>query len=281
MRYLYETHLHTAGVSKCAISAGADYVAPYADKGYTGIMVTDHFFNANTAISRKLPWEKWVNNFYSGFEKTRDAGAKYGLDVFFGWEETFESCDDYLIYGLDKQWLLEHPEVRKWTRREQYLAVKASGGCVVQAHPFRQRYYISRIVLSAGCSDAVEVMNGGHEDGTFDYLAYCYAKKTGKPMTSGTDIHDASIIEYGDAFGVYLDKKLESINDYVNIILNKEYIGLKTDESRIESQSELYSRMIKEDSSGDHCGSSWVHSPVEIRDENDKITGRHWKEYIF
>ncbi|MDR0302406.1 MAG: histidinol-phosphatase [Treponema sp.] len=264
MAYLYETHLHTAPVSKCAVSGGADYIAGYKDLGYTGIMVTDHFYNANCGLDRNLEWKDWVNEFYRGYEEAKEEGDKRGLDVFFGWEETFDGRDDYLIYGLDKQWLLEHPEVRHWSRGEQYAAVKKAGGCVVQAHPFREREYISRIVLSAGCVDAVEVANvGNNNNKTFDALALRYAKKINKPMTAGTDIHDAKSITYEGVLGVYLDKKLTSIADYVKIVCNNEIAGLKVDESRFVFH-----------------GTESVSLPVDIRDEEDKITGKSWKEVI-
>ena len=264
MAYLYETHLHTYGVSKCAVSLGADYIAGYIDKGYSGMIVTDHFYNANCAVSRKLPWKEWVNRFYQGYEEAREEGARRGFDVFFGWEETFDGCDDYLIYGLDKQWLYDHPEVRTWTRGEQYRAVREGGGCVVQAHPFRQRAYISRIVLSAGCVDAVEVVNGGHEDVSYDALAYRYAQKIGKPSTAGSDIHDAYSIYYGDIFGVYSKNKLNNINDFVKMILEDNIAGIKSYESRL-----------------DFYGTENVKLPVEIRDEKDMVTGKTWKEMIF
>jgi hypothetical protein len=261
--YLYETHLHTAGVSKCAVSGGADYIAPYRDMGFTGIIVTDHFFNGNSGLSRKLPWNDWVNEFCRGYEEAKEEGDKRGLDVFFGWEETFDSCDDYLVYGLDKAWLLEHPEVRSWSRGEQYAAVKKAGGCVVQAHPFRERHYISRVILSAGCVDAVEAANSGNEDRAHDALAFRYANKLNKPMTAGTDIHSAGQIRYEDVFGVYLDKKLNSIADYVKVICNNEIAGIKAGESRLIFH-----------------GTESVKLPFEIRDENDRITGKHWKEVI-
>jgi hypothetical protein len=262
MAYLYETHLHTAGPSKCGISRGWEYIAGYIEKGYSGIIVTDHFFNANTGINRKLPWKEWVNQFCRGYEEAKEEGLKKGLDVFFGWEETFDSCDDYLVYGLDKQWLLEHPEVCKWTRGEQYREVKAAGGCVVQAHPFRQRYYIQRVILSAGCVDAVEVANGGN-DNEADALAFRYAKKLGKPMLAGSDIHNASDIYNVEIFGVYLDKKLESIGDYVKAVCNNEITGIKTEKGRL-----------------DFHGNERITLPVEIRDKDDRITGKDWKELV-
>ena len=261
--YLYETHLHTSEVSKCASSGGADYISGYKELGYSGIIVTDHFLHGNCAISRKLPWEEWVNRFCQGFERAKEEGDRQGFSVFFGWEETFDGCDDYLVYGLDKNWLLAHPEARNWTRKEQYKAVRDAGGCVVQAHPFRQRFYIPRVVLSTGCVDAVEVANGGHDDSTFDALAYRYAKKIGKPMVSGTDIHDVSSVYESELYGVYSEKKLNSIDDYVKMILNNNIAGFKTEKGRL-----------------DFHGHERVTIPAEIRDEQDNITGRHWKEFI-
>ena len=262
MRYLYETHLHTAEVSKCASSRGADYIAAYIDKGYTGIIVTDHFFNGNCALPRRLPWKEWVNQFCIGYERAKEEGDKRGLDVFFGWEETFDSGDDYLVYGLDKKWLLEHEQVRNWTRGEQYRIVKQSGGCVVQAHPFRQRDYIQRIVLSTGCADGVEVANCGNAV-SFDSLAYRYAKKLGKTMTAGTDIHNVSNVYDGNVLGVYLNKKLNNITDYVKAICNNEIAGINANLLNLKA---------------DYNEDVWL--PVEIRDENDKKTYKHWREVI-
>jgi len=263
MAYLYETHLHTSPVSKCAISRGSDYIAGYQDLGYSGIIVTDHFFHGNCSLSKRLPWAEWVNRFCQGYEDAYNEGLKQNFDVFFGWEETFDGYDDYLVYGLDKNWLLDHPEVRNWTRGEQFHTVKESGGCVVQAHPFRQRAYIPKIVLSTGCVDAVEVANGGHEDVSFDALASRYAKKIGKPATAGTDIHDAADIEYNEIFGIYTENKLNSISDYVGVILNNKITGLRIDEDRIK-----------------YHGTENVSLTVEIRDINDEVTGKHWKEFI-
>ena len=260
--YLYETHLHTAGVSKCAVSGGADYISGYIDKGYSGLIVTDHFFNANCALSRKLPWSEWVKQFYRGFEEAKNEGDRRGFDVFFGWEETFEGCDDYLVYGLDKDWLLEHPEVRTWTRGEQYRSVKEAGGCVVQAHPFRQRYYIKKVVLSAGCVDAVEVANGGN-DIEADVLAYHYAKKINKPMLAGSDIHDAMGTLNDEVLGIYLHEKPKNIADFVSAICNNEIASLKTGQRRFDFPV---------------CDN--MDLPVEIRDEEDMVTDKHWKDYI-
>ncbi|MDR2110496.1 MAG: PHP domain-containing protein [Spirochaetaceae bacterium] len=261
--YLYETHLHTVQSSACGVSRGQDYIRRYIDAGYTGIIVTDHFFRGNTAINRNLAWREWVNQFCRGYEETREAGERLGLDVFFGWEETFDGADDYLIYGLDKAWLLEHPESRRWTRGEQYRAAGQYGGCVVQAHPFRQHYYIPRINLSGGCVDAVEAANAGNQERSYDSLAKRYAEKLNLPVTAGSDIHEVEQFEWGAIFGVYLNKKMDSIADYVRAIKGKTIAGLRITKGRC-----------------DYLGTETVSLPVDIRDKNDRSTGQDLWEWF-
>ncbi|MDR3161291.1 MAG: PHP domain-containing protein [Spirochaetaceae bacterium] len=233
MSYLYETHLHTRQASSCGISEGYEYIEKYRDRGYTGIIVTDHFFNGNTPINRNLPWRKWVNRFCQGYEDTREEGEKRGLDVFFGWEETFDG-DDYLIYGLDKAWLLEHPESARWTRREQYETVGRYGGCVVHAHPFRQHYYINRIYLNPAVVDAVEAANGGNHEQSYDALAMRYAENLALPVTAGSDIHDIDQFEEDTIFGVYLEERMNTIADYVAAIRTNRIAGLKMSPGRCD-----------------------------------------------
>ena len=46
-KYIYETHLHTSEGSACGRSKAADIVHAYKAAGYTGIIITDHFFYGN------------------------------------------------------------------------------------------------------------------------------------------------------------------------------------------------------------------------------------------
>ena len=49
--FRYETHLHTAEGSGCASASGAEQARRYKALGYDGIIVTDHFFNGNCAVT--------------------------------------------------------------------------------------------------------------------------------------------------------------------------------------------------------------------------------------
>ncbi|MDR0669035.1 MAG: PHP domain-containing protein [Treponema sp.] len=265
MAYLYETHLHTCQSSACASAAGREYIPYYLDAGYSGIVVTDHFFRGNSTLDPYLPWRAWVREFCRGYEDAREEGARRGLDVFFGWEETFEG-DDYLVYGLDKEWLLEHPEVRRWTRREQYQAVQAAGGCVVHAHPFRQHDYIEEVCLAPRLIDAVEVANAGNREQGYDALALRYAEKLGLPLSAGSDIHHIEQAEAGELYGVYLREKPENSAAFAAMIKAGEVRG--TADLRIEA-GRLESR-----------GDEALHTPLKILDETEQPISRNFWDFL-
>lgn len=213
--YKYETHLHTKEGSACASCGGREYIDIYLKLGYTGIIVTDHFFNGNCAVPKDLPWEDRVELFCKGYEEAKEEGDRKGLKVFFGWEANYD-CDEYLIYGLDKKWLLKHPEIMEWDQKEQHDNIKKAGGLVVQAHPFRERDYIERINLHPFQADAIEICNSGNQT-AWDALAFKLSKKYKMPVTAGSDIHRASSVAFG-CYGVAFDTPLKDMSDYVKRI---------------------------------------------------------------
>ena len=78
MKYVYETHLHTVEASACARTKGEDYIDYMKGLGYSGIIVTDHFFTGNSCVPRDLSWEERVNIYCSGYEHALEkAGKQY------------------------------------------------------------------------------------------------------------------------------------------------------------------------------------------------------------
>ncbi|MDR2181570.1 MAG: PHP domain-containing protein [Treponema sp.] len=244
MGFLYETHLHTSQSSACGESPGRDYIQRYIDHGFTGIMVTDHFFNSNCSADRTLPWSEWVKRYCEGYEDARNEGEKRGLDVFFGWEETFDG-DDFMIYGLDRAWLLEHPEVVRWNREELFRETRRGGGCVIQAHPFRQHHYIRTVHLAPFLIDAVEAANRGNHDAWYDSMAAEYARILKLPLVAGSDIHLASDLDDGGPYGIELEEKCSSIKDFVDLILRRGRIDLRIPAGRCDLSGEDRSRPFK------------------------------------
>lgn len=217
--YKYETHLHTIEASACARSKAAEYPEYYKSLGYDGIFVTDHFFNGNTRIPEYESWERRVNEFCLGYERAKEAGDAIGLPVFFGWEANFDG-DEFLIYGLDKQWLLEHPDMLSWSRDEQYDIIHGDGGLVVQAHPFRERPYLHSIFLNPDNCDAWESYNSCNET-THNRNAEIYCLEHDIFMTGGSDIHLIGSIDEARLSGMAFEYPLECACDYTDAVLNR------------------------------------------------------------
>lgn len=215
MPYKYEVHMHTAESSKCGVTPAAEYISHFKELGYDGIIITDHFYHGNTAIDRSLPWPEFVTEFCKGYEAAKAEGDKQGFKVFFGWEENHD-CDEYLIYGLDKEWLIAHPELKDADQAETYRIIHEAGGLVVHAHPFRERGYIRDVNIHPFQCDAMEACNFGNPPYQ-DILAYNFCKQRGKIMTSGTDLHNVNVLPNSCA-GMVFDEPLESIQDYVRLV---------------------------------------------------------------
>ncbi len=226
--YLYETHMHTSECSACGAGSGAEMAGVYAAAGYTGVIVTDHFFYGNTAVDRRLPWSQWVEKFCLGYEHVKAEGDKLGLQVFFGWESCYGGTE-FLVYGPDKEWLLTHPEIRDATVEEQIDLVHEAGGIVCQAHPFREADYISEIRLFPDHVDAVEGINASHSslvkktrNPEFNDRAIKYAKENHLPMTAGSDQHSTQMLWGGMVF----PRKLADIHDFNRAVLQGEALRL-------------------------------------------------------
>lgn len=212
--YFYETHMHTAEASACATGTGAKMVRAYSSLGYTGVIITDHFLNGNTAIPGGLPWEKRIELFCRGYENALEEGKKTGLHVFFGWEYAFNGTE-FLTYGLDKEFLLKHPDMLEWSVEKYIRVVHDHGGFIVHAHPFREAPYIPRIRLYPQWVDAVEVINASHLDPSFNEKAKEYAKKHGLLQLSGSDSHHADCIFGG---GMAFERELYTIFDFIEAV---------------------------------------------------------------
>lgn len=221
--YLYETHMHTREGSACASASGEEMADCYKAAGYTGIIITDHNWYGNTRVDRSLPWEEWVDEFFKGYEGAKKRGDEIGLQVFPGWEAGYDGAE-FLIYGVTPDELKAHPELKDATVEEQLNIVHSLGGMVIQAHPYREAWYITVIRLYPEYADGLEIINASHSnppDGTrhkvvYDDRAVALRAETGLPGTAGSDQHHTQSI----GGGVMFPTKLTSIEDYISRIKN-------------------------------------------------------------
>ena len=213
--YLIETHLHTKEGSACGAATGEEQAIARKADGYDTIIVTDHFYRGNTAPSRDLPWEEYVNQFCRGYENAKKVGDEIGLTVLFGLEDNFHGAE-FLIYGISKEWLLAHPEMIHWSPREEYLHIHNAGGYVVQAHPFRERDYLEGIAVYPKHIDAVEAINSSQSKLMNDHALW-FAKEYDFPVSAGSDIHSKRPI----LGGMRTKEKINTIEDYIALLRDR------------------------------------------------------------
>ena len=246
--YLYETHLHTLEGSACAHYTAKEMVRACKEYGYTGIFVTDHNWGGNTAVNRKLPWDEWVNLFCKGYENAKEEGDKIGLDVFFSYEAGYAGTE-FLLYGIDKEWMLANPTLRHASIEELYELVHQKGGMVIHAHPYREEDYIPEIRLFPEWVDGVEAVNAMHSNSKsvshnapeYDEKAIAYAREHKFPMTAGSDIHYTNLLGGGVAF----KRKLTSGADYVKAVLSGEDYVLTNGEYWYDKEGNILSEVKK------------------------------------
>ncbi len=185
--YLYETHLHTAPVSKCARRSVRENVEFYKQQGYDGIFITNHFLDGYINIDPSLPYEERINFYFSDYEEALKIGKEVGIKVFCGVELSYGGTD-FLIYGLDKAWYLAHPEIEGMKKSDELALMKESGALVIQAHPFRDASYIDHIRLYPKYVHGTEVYNANRSDFE-NTLAEQFAENYGLIPFGGTDNH--------------------------------------------------------------------------------------------
>lgn len=216
--FYYELHSHTNAGSLCSIVEPEDYIKFYLDRGFSGMVITDHFYHGNTSVNRRLPWEVFIDEYCEGYRRAKREGDKQGFVVLFGFEQKFtDGTDEYIVLGIGPEWLKAHPEIRDMKRAPFFETIRKAGGFIIQAHPYRVRYYISDIRLALDHVDAIEVLNLGDED-AYSRQAYEYAKNLGLPMTAGTDIH--SIENRDEVAGVGLERRITTVEELIDEIKN-------------------------------------------------------------
>lgn len=212
--FKYETHLHTSPVSRCARATVEENLLFYKSLGYDGVFITNHFLDGNIQIDRSLPYEEQIAYFFSDYEQGVEIGEKLGIKVFPGVEIAYGGTD-FLIYGLDTQWYLQHPEILTMEKTEELTLMMESGALIIQAHPFREAGYINHIRLFPRHVHGVEIINGCRSEGE-NHMAKLYAEHYGLLPFAGSDNHTASAQKR--LAGMSFDTPICTVEDFVERI---------------------------------------------------------------
>ena len=207
--YKYETHLHTYPVSRCARSSPREQLEFYKSLGYEGVFITNHFVGGNINIEHTASWEEKINFFFSDFEEAKKYEKEVGISVFAGAEWGYKGTD-FLVYGLDKEWYLSHPELEDMKFSERLQLAIESGALIIHAHPFREAAYIDHIRLFPR-----QVHGAEHNASNSEFCnarAKEYIKNYGLIPFAGSDCHSVSKKKLA---GMQSRSRIKSEKDFV------------------------------------------------------------------
>ena len=216
--YRYETHMHSAPVSRCARASVRESLEYYKKLGYDGVFVTNHFLDGNVNIDPARPYEEKINFFFSDYEEALSLSEEIGIKVFAGVEVSYYGID-FLVYGLDKEWYLQHPEIMEMPKKQELAFMMEEGALIIHAHPFREDFYIDHIHLFPHQVHGVEIINASRPD-TENEMATLYAKHYGLLEMAGSDNHSADKVKR--LAGVEFATPVESIQDFITKVKNNE-----------------------------------------------------------
>ena len=212
--YKYETHLHTSPVSRCARASAEESLIFYKEKGYDGVFITNHFIDGNINIDRSVFYEEKIDFYFSDYENAVPLGKKIGIKVFCGIEMSNHGTD-FLVYGIGKNWFLEHPEIERMRMSEKLSLLRDNGAFIIQAHPLREAAYIDHIRLYPRHIEGVEVINANRTDFE-NKMAEIYADSYNLLRVAGSDNHTGR--EQSILAGVMTETPLESEQDYIKAV---------------------------------------------------------------
>ena len=220
---LFELHAHTSECDLAAHASGAELVRLYHAAGYSGMVITDHYFATfykwfADELEGKSHRETMARRL-RGYYEARNEGEKLGFTVLPGAEVRFDKSpygiNDFLVYGCDEEFFLAAPRLNELTSLEELNTVLPENACVVLAHPFR----VKMTVINPAPLFGIEVHNGLTEPFP-NGMAEDYARHFGKPVTAGSDCHHR---DHACKGGIETDRIIRTPRDLTDVLRSGEY----------------------------------------------------------
>lgn len=206
--FLFEMHLHTAGVSTCARVPAEKAMPLYQKEGYAGVVVTDHLNDSTFSLMRHASWKRKMDHFLKGYRRCKEYENEHFV-VLLGAELRFHGSDnDYLLFGLTEEFLYRHRRIMDMNPASFHRLAQKEGILFVQAHPFRNGLNI----VDPKHLDGIETYNGNPRHDSRNEIAKAWAQKFSLLETSGSDFHEYEDLARG---GVIFPQKVRTGRELV------------------------------------------------------------------
>ncbi|MFN2341636.1 MAG: PHP domain-containing protein [Halanaerobium sp.] len=225
-RYKIELHAHSAESSRCGSIGAAETVKKYYESGYQVLVLTDHYYARFFDKISNLSWKKQLQKYLRGYYTASKAAQKLEFKVFLGIEIKFNNDpNEYLIYGLNEEFLLKHPRLHQLSLEEfkNLISDHKEGILIFQAHPFRPGMAPEAVELL----DGLEVYNGNRRHDSKNARAFSYAAEHNLKMVSGSDFHEDEDLARG---GIAADQLPAKISELCFLLKSGDYKLIKNGE---------------------------------------------------
>ena len=216
-KYKYQMHIHTSPCSACSRMTPKELCQALYENGYQGTVLTNHFYHGNSGIDRSLSWNDFVSAYEKDYLECLEEAKKYDLDILFGIEEAVVPGLELLLYGLTPKMLYDNPQLQNCTVEEFSKVLRKYGVVLIQAHPFREAFYIPNPGhLPIELIDGIEVYNRGNATEEMNQKAWALANMHPHLIkTSSADSHTTDTVNVG---GIITSNRIRNSTDLVNTL---------------------------------------------------------------
>lgn len=227
---LIDMHAHSSGISRCCKADAADVMLTAKSNGIDALILCNHYQESYVTSTAAEFARKYIEEFNYAVSLEKSTGVK----LFFGIEVTAKRHGDahILIYGMQPDFLRAHPEIYDYPLEKMHALVKAAGGLVVQAHPFRGGGH----VLDLRYLDGIEVNCHPLYDATHCDEILSIAAGANKLVTCGGDYHADC---YRAICGTYFPDGVRDNAGIIAHLTGSDEIKMHVHELRCENHSDV------------------------------------------
>lgn len=226
MSFKYELHCHTKEVSRCGHVPAAEAVRLYKEKGYDGIVITDHYSPMTFPPSKIFTPQSCIDYYLQGY-KNALAAADKDFTVLLGMElRYYATINDYLVYGITEDFLRCNRNFLSMYPRRFYNFAHKHGMKVLQAHPFRGGMLRCNPKYLDGCE-----IHNGKDNSEINKKAQLWAEENHFEYTSaGSDFHRLS--QFATS-GIITQNPIKTNSDLLEVLKSGDFEIIGQNSSKI------------------------------------------------
>ena len=202
-----------------------DHIDALIEKGYSGMVVTNHFYNGNNDIDKTLPWADFVDAYWQDYLYGLEYARTLDFDLLFGLEEHVGNGLEILLYGITADQIAAHPELATCDAKTYVEVIHSLGGLVYQAHPYRIRPYIKTPgpLDCLSMLDGIEVYNAGNKPEQNESASQL-AEAMNLACVAGSDGHGVAA---AGRSGIAVTERIKTNDDLIRVLKSRDYTILR------------------------------------------------------